>query len=132
MPTMTRVMLSTISCFAAPFIAACQTTAPATSSPAVLITDDAQSVEILKAALAKAMNKNTVTLGAVALTQRSTISVLPAASGDPYRNPGFNGNNTALPTQFDMMIDAEGCYIVQRSHDDKYRLKENICRKLHS
>lgn len=125
MKTLKRIII-----LAAPFIAACQTTALAAPAPAVLISDDAQSVTALKSVLAKAMQENSVRLGAVALTQRSTISVLPARAGDPYYNPGFNGNNTALPTQFDMMIDAQGCYVVKRGYAKKYRLNGIACRKL--
>ena len=76
-----------IALIATPFIAACQTTAVAAPAPAVLVSDDVQSVEALKAVLAKAMKTNSVRLGAVDLTQRSSISVLPAAAGDHQAHP---------------------------------------------
>lgn len=122
--------LSRIVITAALFTAACQTTAQAKDVPAVLVSDDAQSVRVLKTVLAKAMQKRSVQLGAVALTQRSEISVLPARAARSYYNSGFNGNDVALPTQFDIMMDAQGCYVVQRGYTEKYRLDGLACRKL--
>ncbi len=118
-----------VALFFTPLIMACQTPSAAAPVPAVLISDDAQSVAQLKTALAKAMGQNSIELGAVALTKRSVIPVLPPRLGDPS-NPAFNGNSVAKPTQFELMMDANGCYVVNRKDNTIHKVTDLACRKL--
>jgi len=109
---------------------ACQTLAHNAPAPAVLVKQDAQSMEAIKIAAAKAMQSKSAVIEAADLTQQSSLTALPAEIGNPYSNPGFGGNQTALPTQFDLMIDNQGCYLVKRGYNQPYRLDGVACRKV--
>lgn len=109
---------------------ACQTLAHNAPAPAVLVKQDAQSMEAIKIAVAKAMQSKSAVIEAADLTQQSSLTALPAKIGNPYSDPGFGGNQTALPTQFELMIDGQGCYLVQLGHNEPYRLDGVACRKI--
>jgi len=106
---------------------ACQTTAQAQPSLAVLKNSDETSMQALKSALAKAMKTSKVELGASDPTNSSTISVLPKSLRGLYGN---DQANFALPTQFDLMMNGESCYLVKRGSDTKIPLQGVKCRPL--
>ena len=107
----------------ASLIASCQTTAAAELTPAILVSDDAASMEAVKTTLAKAMNKGSIKLGVGDLTQSSTISVFPQPSRLPVGAPQNQAGNFALPTRFNLMMDGQGCYFVKDGTDIKTPLK---------
>jgi len=108
---------------------ACQTTAQAQPSPAVLKSSDEASMKLLKSALAKAMGTSKVELGASDPTSSSTITVLPKSVTGSFGN---DHANFALPTQFDLMMDGTSCYLVKRGSDTKIPLQGLNCRPLSS
>jgi len=112
----------------AALIASCHTTATATPSPAVLVSADTESMEMVKTTLAKAMNKNSVKLGAGDLTQSPTISVLPPRSYAPAGAPQNQAGNFTLPTAFTLMMDGAECYFVKDGTDIKFLLNGVKCK----
>jgi len=106
---------------------ACHTTAQTQPSPAVLKSADESSMQALKSALAKAMKTSKVELGASDLTSSSTISVLPKSVTGLYGN---DQANFALPTQFDLMMDGNDCYLLKRGSDNKIPLEGVNCTPL--
>lgn len=83
----------------------CQSTAPAV--PAVMISDDEAAMSALKQALAEAMGKARVELGAGDPTRQSRITVLPPRLGP------LEGNSPSLPVAFDLMLSGETCFLVR-------------------
>lgn len=108
---------------------ACQTTAQTQPSLAVLESSNENSMQTLKSALAKAMKTSKVELGASDPTRSSTISVLPKSLRGLYGN---DQANFALPTQFDLMMDGQSCYLVKRGSDTKIPLQGVNCRPISS
>ena len=103
---------------------ACHTTAQAQPVPAVLETADNASMQALKATLAKAMNTSRVDLGASDPTQSSNITVLPKSV---VGIRGGDYGNYALPTQFNLMMDGQNCYLVKRGTETKIMLDGVAC-----
>jgi len=68
-----------------------------------------------------------VELGASDPTSSSTISVLPKSVTGSFGN---DHANFALPTQFDLMMDGESCYLVKRGSDTKILLEGVSCKPL--
>ncbi len=99
---------------------ACQTTD--VLMPAVLEVADDDTMAMLKQVLAGAMDRASVDIGPGDLTQNSVISVLP-----PGLTP-LEGRSTALPVQFDLMLDAGGCYLVRRETSQTYPVDGLTCR----
>ncbi len=100
-------------------MSACHTASADTA--ATLVSDDPQTMQVLKSTLASAMKKARVELGAGNLTQNSVVSVLPP------RDP-FNMNNPALPEQFDIRLRQGACYVVKRNTGEAYMLEGIDCQ----
>lgn len=104
------------------FIGACQMASTAT--PARLTDNAPETMAALKAGLAEAMGKAKIDLGAGDLTQQSRISVLPPRLG-PHE-----GASAAMPVQFDLMMDAETCFVIREDTGERFDLPGVTCRKL--
>ena len=101
-------------------LGACQHGAPA--SPAVLSDGSPETLAKLQATLADAMGVASVRLGAGDPTQTSTISVLP-----PALNPSED-RSTALPVQFDLILEGQTCYAIRQGTDEKLLLTDIPCQ----
>ena len=109
-------------------ITACQTTAQAEPVPAVLLKADAETMDKVKAALAKSMGSPSVVLGTVDLTKISVISAFPKRSVMPAGAPQNQAGNFTLPTRFNMMMDDRNCYIVKNGTHEKIPLQGVKCK----
>lgn len=107
---------------------ACTTTAQAKAVPAILASADDNTMQTLKATLAKAMNTSSVNLGPSDPTRAPTFSVLPKSV---VGLRGGNHANFALPTQFDLFMDGTDCYVVKRGTETKIMLDGVACKPLH-
>lgn len=99
-------------------LAACQT-AP---QPAVLTDGTSETMAAVTGVLAGAMNRAQVELGPGDLTQASVISVLPPKPGP------LEGNSTALPAVFDLVLLDGDCYVQSRQNGELYLLIGVECR----
>lgn len=86
------------------------------SMPAVLESGDAETITMLKSALADAMNTKTVELGAGDPTVASTIAVLPP------RLSTNEDRSLARPVLFDLELRGQACFAVRRDTGAAYAL----------
>ena len=100
----------------------CQT--GAALQPAALVEADAEVISKLKTALADAVGRARIELGAGDLKGASVITVLPPPPG-PYET-----RSMALPVEFDLLADERGCYARQRGRLDLIALNGVACRIL--
>ena len=121
-----NVSLKGLSVLTAMLITACQTTAATEAVPAVLVNTDSATMEQLKATLSVALKQNRVEFGATDWAS-STISVLPQRGQSPNGAP-FHQQDFAIPKQFDVMMDANGCYLQQKGSETKIPLENIACR----
>ena len=103
----------------------CHTTAQAQIVPAILQSADENTMQTLKAALAESMKTSKVELGASDPTRSPALSVLPKSV---VGLRGGNYANYALPTQFDIFMEGQSCYLVKRGTDRKIMLNGVACR----
>lgn len=115
-------ILMKLTAVATAIVAGCQTT-PSVQSPAVLSSASPDNMAKLKDGLAKAMNKNSITLGANDPTVTATVAVLPPRTGDL-------GHSTVLPTLFDLVTDGQDCYAKKRGNEDLVLLPGVDCEAL--
>lgn len=92
--------------------------------PAVLESDDIETITVLKSVLAEAMGVATVELGAGDPTVTPTIAVLPPRPGL------YEDRSLARPTLFDLEIRAQGCFVVRRDTGAAYELIGVRCKAL--
>ncbi|MEM9939445.1 MAG: hypothetical protein AAF768_11395 [Pseudomonadota bacterium] len=90
--------------------------------PAVLESTDEGAVSALRASLASALGQARVELGPEDLSTSSAVSVLP-----PKLNP-LEGRSTAMPVQFDLVLEAGACLLVHRETGEVYPLEGTECR----
>jgi len=114
--------------FSAIVFTACQTTANAALEQAVLKSADQESLAVLKAILAKAVNRPTIELGAGDLTQSSIVSVLPKRSAVPAGAPQNQVGNFSLPIRFTLMMAGKNCYALKDGSEEKIMLDGVKCR----
>ena len=114
--------------FCVGLMTACQTTAQAKPLPAVLLKADADTMDKVKAALAKSMGSPSVVLGTVDLTKSSVISAFPKRGVMPAGAPQNQAGNFALPTRFDVMMDGQNCYMIKNGTDEKIPLTGVKCK----
>ena len=108
--------------FVALGLAGCQTmTAP---RPAVLVSDDAASMELLKGAIGEHMGRANIDLGAGDLTAESIISVLPP------RVTAMEGNSVAVPKMLQLRVRADDCYIYDEAERRSTRVRDLVCRPI--
>lgn len=120
-PSSLRCKVKTFFILAILALAACQTGGK--SLPAVLYDTKPASVEALRIALAKALNKNNVELGPSNLSS-STISVLPP------RPSIHEGRSLVIPIIFDLAIQGPNCVAIRRDTNEIYKLKGVSCRQI--
>lgn len=90
--------------------------------PATVDLGDARSRSAVETALAAAMKTAHVELGPVASDQTPVVTVLP-------RRPGpMEGNSTAMPVAFDIVINNGKCYARRRDTQAMYELRGANCR----
>ena len=126
---MLRRRFHILSIAAALIFGACKTTgAPGAGpdssgeTPAVLVSAD--DIPALKAALAGAMGRGRVELGAGDPTRESTVAVLPPPLGpNEDRSP-------ATPALFDLVLRGGDCYAVNRYTGEATALKDMKCKVL--
>ena len=106
--------------------AACQTTAQTTPVPATLVSTDTATLDRLKSTLSKALDQKLINFGATDWAS-STISVLPQRGQSPKGAP-FSQQDFAIPKQFDVMMDANGCYLQQKGSETKIPLENIACK----
>lgn len=99
-------------------LGACQSMA----APAVLASNDAASVDRLKAALGKAMGRTRIDLGPGDPAQTSTISVLPLPLAPP------DDRSLAVPTIFRLEIQGGACVLVREDNGARYPAEGVDCR----
>lgn len=121
-----NVSLKGLSVLTAMLITACQTTAATEAVPAVLVNTDSATMEQLKATLSVALKQNRVEFGATDWAS-STITILPTRGHSPAGAP-FHQQDFAIPKQFDVMMDANGCYLQQKGSETKIPLENIACR----
>lgn len=103
-------------------VIACQT--HAAPAPAVLVNTDDDTIAVLHAALADAMGRAQIELGAGDPTQASAIAVLP-----PPLGPGED-RSTATPVYFDLMLEGGDCVLVRRDTGEVFALEGVQCSAL--
>lgn len=102
--------------------ASCQNvTAP---RPAVLVSQDAQSMTLLKEAAAEHMGRAKVDLGPGDLTMQSTISVLPPRVAAPQ------GNSVAMPKILELRVREDDCYLFDEAEGRAVLVRGLACRPL--
>lgn len=101
-------------------LSACQTvTGP---MPAVMETTSDAEMASLKATLSEALGRTNIELGAADLTQASSFTVLP-----PGLSP-LETNSTAMPTQFELMIQGgDTCYVLHVEENMLHRVDGISC-----
>lgn len=103
-------------------LAGCQTmTAP---RPAVLVSDDAASMALLKDAISEHLGRAKVELGAGDLTAQSMISVLPP------RVTAIEGNSVAMPRTLELRVRDTDCYIYDEAERRATMVRDLKCRPL--
>lgn len=101
-------------------LVACETNAAPT--PAVLASADDETMEVVSAVLAQALERASITLGAGDPTRESVIAVLPPP-------PGPNEDRSlATPDYFDLMLKGNDCFVVRRDSGEEYPLTDIPCR----
>ena len=103
--------------------AACQSASPA-ATPASLADASVETIDRLRKQIADALGRDHVTFGQADLTQSSTVTVVPAPLGP------METHSTAMPIRFDLILDGEICYAVQRDTGDKTALSDVPCRAI--
>ncbi len=116
-----RFHLGLVAALSAMFGSGCQT--QDTVYPAVLHSTDEASMAKLRAALAEAMGRARVEIGPGDLTQSSTVSVLPPPLGPNETH------STATPTQFDIVMRGDACFLQRRDTEQIYPLDTQLCRR---
>lgn len=102
--------------------ASCQNvTAP---RPAVLVTQDAASMALIKEAAAQHLGRAKVDIGAGDLTKQSTISVLPP------RVTAMEGNSAAMPKTFQLRAREDDCYLFDEAERRATLVRGLACRPL--
>lgn len=91
-------------------------------APAQLVEAPADTVQHIKAELARAVGRAEIELGAGDLTGASTLTVLPP------RLASTETRSTAVPTVFDVFIRGEACLAVQRGTEIEISLPDGSCR----
>lgn len=104
-------------------LCACQSAA-GVQKPAVLASFDAETMAKVKSVLSEAMGAARVDLGPGDPSKLSTISVLPQK---PSR---YEGMSPATPTQFDLVMTGDRCFLVRRDTKETYALEGVACRAL--
>ena len=112
--------LSALLLAGASLLGACKTTDP--QVPALLTAPNAEIMDEIKTVLAAAMDRASVELGPVDLTQSSVLSVLPPRLGE------HETHSLATPTQFDLVKQGEACFLIRRDTGDAYALDGVACR----
>jgi hypothetical protein len=92
--------------------------------PAVLQSNDEQTIANLKSVLADALGVSSVEIGPGDLTTQSTISVLPPRPGD------YENNSVAMPVIFNMFTNGDVCIIRRQNNGEEYPLKNIACESL--
>ena len=103
-------------------LVACHTTASGPLRPATLQDGGPATVEALTRALSAVLGEGRVRLGPSDLTSDPQVTLLPPPPG-PYE-----GNSTAMPRYFDLMIDGKGCYARERKTGALHPLPGVSCR----
>ncbi|ESQ91323.1 hypothetical protein ABAC460_07080 [Asticcacaulis sp. AC460] len=98
-------------------LAACQSTA-AVRAPATVNLDDPATKTAVASALAQAVGKARIELGA---SNGATVTVLPPPLG-PYET-----HSTAQPIRFDIVIEDGECLAVRRDTQQAYALSGVTC-----
>ena len=101
--------------------ASCQSAAPA-AVPASLIDGSTETIETLKTQIAAALGRDHVTLGQADLTQSSTVTIVPPPLGPMEKN------STAMPIRFDLFIEGDIYYAINRATGEKTELIDIPCR----
>jgi hypothetical protein len=99
---------------------ACQIAGPPVTKPAVLVRTDAATMDRLKAALAKAMGRAHVELGAGDPTQSPELSILPRPLG-PYED-----RSLARPTIFRLEIEGSSCFVARQGEAGASSARERV------
>jgi len=109
---------------------ACQSVAAKqTPQAARLVKADEASIYRVKSAIEAAMARKNIVFGATNWERSSTISVLPVRSVSPNGAP-FNQADFQRPVLFDLMMDQNGCYLLQQGRGNKIRLEGVDCQAL--
>ncbi len=98
-------------------LAACDTS----PAPAVLTDASPETMTRLRAALAAALGRSSVTLGAGDVTAVPEVSVLP-----PAVTP-LEGNSAAMPIVFDILLQNGDCYVRRRGTEELVPLTDVTC-----
>lgn len=98
-------------------LAACDTS----PEPAVLTDASPETMIRLRDALATALGRSTVTLGAGDVTATPEVVVLP-----PAVTP-LEGNSTAMPVVFDIILQDGDCYVRRRGTQDLVPVTDVTC-----
>jgi hypothetical protein len=117
-----RVSRAASATLAALCVGACQTVGRAAVQPAVLLEEQASTLETIKQTLTGLTQQGRVTLGPGDLTRNSLITVLPPPPG-PYE-----GNSPSMPIYFELVTDGERCYLRERGKDVLHRLPGVSCK----
>jgi hypothetical protein len=100
--------------------AACQSVE--SSAPAVLASGDAENLAALNAALARAMGRARIELGASDPTVAPSVSVLPPPLGS------HEDRSTVVPTQFNLILRDGACFAVRGDTGEAFELAGVRCR----
>lgn len=101
-------------------VSACQTAA--SSQPAVLTSDDAETIGALRNAIANALGVSLVEFGAGDPTREPFVSVLPP------RPSTYETRSIAKPIIFDIIIGDNGCALVRQDTREIFDLSRRYCK----
>ena len=118
-----------LSLLAAMTLAACQSISAQEPVPAVLTSTDVATMDMLKHSISKALGQKSVKFGATDWSSSSIISVLPAQY-NPISGPFQQPQAFVKPTLFELMMDADGCYLLQRGTERRIPLENIRCTPL--
>ncbi|MEM8771856.1 MAG: hypothetical protein AAGD92_09440 [Pseudomonadota bacterium] len=102
------------------FAAACQSVTKA-AQPASLSSNDAATMDSVRAVVAKALGRASVEFARTDLTEKTTILVLPP------RLSGFEDRSLAVPIYFDIVLRGDACYVVRRETGEEFSLADIKC-----
>jgi hypothetical protein len=119
---MNRLLVSAVLSGAMLASGACQSTDQTDLKPAVVVKADAQTMDHLKAALAKAMGRAQVELGPGDPTKSSEISVLPRPLGPA------EDRSLSKPTIFRLETDGSSCFVTRTDNGAREKVDGVECK----
>jgi len=111
-------------------LTACATTSAANEVPAIIVPSDGQSGMELQNAVAKALNRSSVSLADDALTHASTLAIEPARMRDPQGSiaPGrAQGREMRIPEIFRLVKSAHACVLIHERTGQRIELPNTKC-----